>query len=291
MRRCALLTVAAICLGGCEVSFSADNVSVGQVKGNVSTSAPATTRTFVNSRDTARSAPLQQYYVDFSFDYPNHWTITPQPNDGSAQNFVRVAAPLLDGYEPFAVHVGYAYGTGDAAADRRDLEGSLPQFAEQFGRNFQNYRVVSVGTDQVAGQETLNWRFTATAPGVNGTACASMLLPSNACATAVAAARSAGDTGMSTFQSTTVVPSASELLICTLVGRTSGASAARRSMSSFISPRIHSPVAPSGPSLIDSIERRTGTNGEAGGVTGVGVGAVIMRGPWELGGGDVVTVK
>ena len=117
MRRCALLTVAAICLGGCEVSFSADNVSVGQVKGNVSTSAPATTRTFVNSRDTARSAPLQQYYVDFSFDYPNHWTITPQPNDGSAQNFVRVAAPLLDGYEPFAVHVGYAYGSGDATAD------------------------------------------------------------------------------------------------------------------------------------------------------------------------------
>lgn len=168
MRRCALLTVAAICLGGCEVSFSADNVSVGQVKGNVSTSAPATTRTFVNSRDTARSAPLQQYYVDFSFDYPIHWAITPQPNDGSAQNFVRVAAPLLDGYEPFAVHVGYAYGSGDATADRRDLEGSLPQFAEQFGRNFQNYRVVSVGTDQVAGQETLNWRFTATAPGVNG---------------------------------------------------------------------------------------------------------------------------
>jgi hypothetical protein len=168
MRTGIMLAAAATCLAGCDVSFSAGNVSVGEVKGNVSTSAGAATRTFVNSRDTARSAALQQYYVDFSFDHPTTWSVTPQPNDGTAQNFVRVAAPLVDGYEPFAVHVGYAYGSGDTAADRRDLEGSLPQFAEQFGRNFQNYRVASVGTDQVAGQETLNWRFTATAPGVNG---------------------------------------------------------------------------------------------------------------------------
>lgn len=168
MRRFALLALAASCLAGCEVSFSTGNVSVGGVKGNVSTTARETTRRFVNSRDNARSAALQQYYVDFGFDYPSHWLITPQPTDGSAQNFVRVQAPFIDGYEPFAVHVGYAYGSGDAAADRRDLESGLPQFAEQFGRNFQNYRVVSVGTDQVAGQETLNWRFTATAPGMNG---------------------------------------------------------------------------------------------------------------------------
>ena len=64
---------------------------------------------------------LRDAYVDFSFDYPARWSQTPQPIDGTAQNYVRVAAPMVNGYEPEAFLVGYAAGTGNAARDRASL--------------------------------------------------------------------------------------------------------------------------------------------------------------------------
>jgi hypothetical protein len=169
-RMTAMATMAAA-LAGCEFSAStggngaSDNGQVrGEVKGSV---APAMAH-FVNSRENARSPGLQRNYVDFSFDYPTHWTITPQPSDGTASNYVRVAAPLIDGYEPFAFHVGHAYGTGNAESDRRDLDQALPQIAEQFGSTLQNYRITSIGQARVGSYDSWNWRFSATAPGING---------------------------------------------------------------------------------------------------------------------------
>lgn len=119
---------------------------------------------FANSSANAVSDSLRQNYVDFSFEYPSDWTVTPQRNDGTDRNFVRVAAPHVDGYEPFAFHVGYA--SANTEAERAGLEQALPQLAEQFGSSMQDYRVTAIGRDQVGSYESMTWRFSAIGPAM-----------------------------------------------------------------------------------------------------------------------------
>lgn len=123
---------------------------------------------FVNSPDQARSMALRDAYVDFSFDFPARWSQTPQPIDGTAQNYVRVAAPMVNGFEPYAFLVGYASGTGNAGADRASLPAAALALAGQFGATLQDYHIVSSGPGRIAGYDSYGWRFTASAPGVGG---------------------------------------------------------------------------------------------------------------------------
>jgi hypothetical protein len=150
-------------LAACDASFSLGNDGNGN-----SAEAPPATKHFVNSRENARSEALREAYIDFTFDYPGNWSETPQPTDGTAQNYVRVAAPAVHGYTPYAFHVGYASGSGNAEEDRATMEPFTQQIAEQFGRSMENYRIVSVGPDRVGQYDSFAWRFTATGPGQNG---------------------------------------------------------------------------------------------------------------------------
>jgi hypothetical protein len=146
--------------------LAACNVSIGnQAAGNQSTAASGTTH-FVNGPGNARSTALRDHYADFSFDYPARWSVTPQPTDGTAQNYVRVAAPLAMGYEPYAVMVGFAFGSGDAARDRASIENGTLDLAGRFGSSFEEYRIVSAGPARVGPYESYGWRFTASAPGL-----------------------------------------------------------------------------------------------------------------------------
>ena len=160
MRRTILSLPALALLAACNVSSGND-----QSAENRNAAAPATTH-FVNSRENARSAQLRDHYADFSFDYPARWSVTPQPTDGSARNYVRVVAPMIMGYEPYAVMVGFAYGTGDSARDRASIEGGTLDLAGRFGASFEEYRIVSAGPARVGPYESYGWRFTASAPGL-----------------------------------------------------------------------------------------------------------------------------
>jgi hypothetical protein len=151
-------------LGGCDFSVSIGNNAAADTSG-AGDANRAPLRHFANRRDNARAPSLRDHYVDFSFDYPSHWSVTPQPV-GAAQNYVRVAAPMIDGYEPFAFHVGAAWGAGDGARDQAEIEAAIPDLAERLGRNFQNYRLASTGPERVGGYDSQGWRFTGTAPGV-----------------------------------------------------------------------------------------------------------------------------
>ena len=146
-------------LAACDFSVSIGNNAAADV------AAPAS-RHFVNSRDNARSATLRDHYVDFSFDYPSNWSVTPQPINGTAQNYVRVSAPMINGYEPFAFSVGSAWGTGDTARDRAAMEAGTLELAARFGSDLQDYRIVSAGPTRLGNYNGYGWRFTATAPGV-----------------------------------------------------------------------------------------------------------------------------
>ena len=154
-------------LAGCEASDGNRTDAGTNASDNAAEATPPTLR-FVNSRQNALSDNLRRFYVDFSFDYPEAWTVTPPRTDGTERNFVRVAAAPVDGYEPFSLHVGFATGSGDAEKDRREIGQALPRVAEQFGSTLENYRVASTGRARVGGQESWNWRFSATAPAVEG---------------------------------------------------------------------------------------------------------------------------
>jgi hypothetical protein len=145
--------------GGC-------NFSAGTGNDNVETAAASPTRRFVNSPEYARSTNLRDHYVDFAFAYPSNWSASPQAIDGSAQNYVRVAAPLINGYEPFAFHVGSAWGTGNAGRDRAAMAAGVRDLAERFGAHFQDYRIVAAGPARVGNYDSYGWRFTASVPGV-----------------------------------------------------------------------------------------------------------------------------
>ena len=106
--------------------------------------------------------------MDFAFDYPSGWAVTPPRTDGGERNFVRVAAPAIDGYEPYSFLVGSASGSGEADRDRRDIERALPRIAEGYGAALENYRVASTGRARVGAYESWNWRFSGTSPGVEG---------------------------------------------------------------------------------------------------------------------------
>lgn len=153
-------------LGGCDASVGVGN-DANETANQAAPTPPPTVR-FVNSRANALSANLRRFYTDFSFDYPASWSVTPPRTDGTERNFVRVAAPPIDGYEPFSFHVGFATGSGDAEKDRRDIEQALPRVAEQFGQTLENYRVASVGRARVGTYDSWNWRFSASAPGLDG---------------------------------------------------------------------------------------------------------------------------
>jgi hypothetical protein len=123
---------------------------------------------FANSPENARSIALRDAYVDFSFDYPAGWSVTPQPLDGTAQNYVRVAAPMVNGYEPYAFLVGYASGTGNAGRDRASLPAATLDLATRFGAGLQDYQIASSGPGRVAGYDSYGWRFTANGPSAEG---------------------------------------------------------------------------------------------------------------------------
>lgn len=174
MNKLVVAAAMAASLAACEFSASTgsnedsgESGVSGRIEGNGAGQAMAR---FVNGRENARSPGLQQHYVDFSFEYPSNWTVTPQPTDGTASNYVRVAAPAVDSYEPYAFHVGHAYGSGNAEADARDLDQALPQIAQQFGSTLQDYQVTSMGRDRVGGYDSWSWRFSATGPSLGASA-------------------------------------------------------------------------------------------------------------------------
>ena len=161
-----MVRVAFACV--CLALLAACSGNGGNSAGQEAQAAATGTTHFVNSPENARSMALRDAYVDFSFDYPARWSVTPQPIDGTARNYVRVAAPLVNGYEPYAFLVGFASGTGNAARDRASLPAATRELAASFGAGLQDYQIVSSGPGRIAGFESYGWRFTASGPGADG---------------------------------------------------------------------------------------------------------------------------
>jgi hypothetical protein len=117
---------------------------------------------FVNTPANARTQELRERYVDFSFDYPASWEVTPQPPN-SGRNFARVAAPLVRGAEPFAFHIGSATGTGNPAVDRVMAEQLVAEISPGYASLVNDYTITSTGPQRVGRYDSYGWMFTGNA--------------------------------------------------------------------------------------------------------------------------------
>lgn len=145
-----------LALGGCEAQISSN--------GSEAAAEPAAPEmvSFVNRRENALSEALQRHYVDFSFDYPADWRIARQPPGDQAMNYVNLVAVAPPGERPpFLMNVGHAFGTGNADYDQAEMARALPAIARQFGLDWADYQLTSIGEGRLGRYDSHQWRFAA----------------------------------------------------------------------------------------------------------------------------------
>lgn len=113
----------------------------------------ATTTTYQNS--TAKfSGPLEEYYVDFSFDYPSSWKRDDSAGKPSSPNFVKVERVADDEVTMENFAVGYFTGQAEFMPKLAD------QLSDQLKSGFPQYKKVSQGPTKVGNYDGYEFRFT-----------------------------------------------------------------------------------------------------------------------------------
>lgn len=147
-------------LAGCNLPEEGGNAQ-GRASANATAPAAATKR-FVNNPNNDFSASMREKYADFAFDYPADWQ---QTIDKNQSNFVQVHAPAENEVPPMVVAVGNASASGPPAQRRQLLQSLIPQFEQQFGAGFRDFKVAWRGERQIGRYETTSIGFTGRVPG------------------------------------------------------------------------------------------------------------------------------
>ena len=160
MRRLLAVGVAVLALAGCGgPAGSGGSTSGSEVGGGAG--AEVAFQHFTNSRANVRNTQLLQHYIDFEFNYPQGWRVTPETGTAQSQNFVKVVIKNEAGSDMESFGVGTFYGTGNPAQDRSVYPQVVQQISSQFASSFPNYRLVDQGDTQVGPYAGYQFRFTA----------------------------------------------------------------------------------------------------------------------------------
>ncbi|MCA1817921.1 MAG: hypothetical protein LC746_16295 [Acidobacteria bacterium] len=127
-----------------------------------STTPAAGTTRYTNDRSKF-SGTLAQNYVDFSFDYPEDWTLVPN----ETKNFVKVEHTDEHGTTMENFAVGWISATG-TFLDKQLLPQLAKQLNDQFSQGFENYEKVSEGEGHLGDYDGYDIKFTADLPGAAG---------------------------------------------------------------------------------------------------------------------------
>ncbi len=114
----------------------------------------ADTTTYKNSSEHF-TGPLEENYVDFSFDYPSAWKRDPKAGKGDSPNFVKVEQATDDEITLENFAVGYYTGQREAMPQVAD------QLSKQFSSGFPEYQKVSQGPTKAGRYDGYEFRFTA----------------------------------------------------------------------------------------------------------------------------------
>lgn len=175
----ALVVVVIIALGGlaylgikkADETAKSLNINVNRDTNRNARRGTATTRADAPASGTTRyvnqssnfTGTLAQNYVDFSFDYPEDWKLSPN----ETKNFVKVERVDDNGttLENFAV--GWIGATG-TALDKQLMPRLAAQLSSQFAQSFNGYEKVSEGETRVGDYEAYELKFKADLTGAAG---------------------------------------------------------------------------------------------------------------------------
>jgi len=107
-----------------------------------------------NSSSEKFSGTLDQYKVDFSFDYPTSWKRDDKAGKGASPNFVKVERMSDDEITLENFAVGYFTGQADLMPKLAE------QLNEQLSGGFPEYKKVSEGPTKVGNYDGYEFRFT-----------------------------------------------------------------------------------------------------------------------------------
>lgn len=153
--------VVAVALAACTLVACSGSDDAGSTAAGVE--APAGTKTFVNSMGKLDGS-LAENYVDFSFAYPEAWTLDPETGQPGASNFVKVEHNLDGNFTVENFAVGYFTGSGSKEGDEALMPMLASQISSQFAPGFPNYRELSQGKTQIGPYEGYELRFESTVP-------------------------------------------------------------------------------------------------------------------------------
>lgn len=126
--------------------------------------APPNTTKFTNS-EADLDGKLAEHYFDFSFYYPDNWSVDPKAGVPGASNFAKVERRLPPDFTQENFAVGWYTSKGTFAAD----ESTFPQLVEVLGtnlaKNFPGYRKVSEGPTKVNSLDGYEFRFVSVSKG------------------------------------------------------------------------------------------------------------------------------
>jgi len=137
------------------------------------TTAPTTESEFVPPPGSVRfqnsvsnlDGKLAEHYVEFSFYYPQNWTVDAKAGVPGASNFAKVERMLPPDFTQENFAVGWYTSKGTMAADSP----TFPQLVELMGANlakgFPGYRKVSEGPTKVNNLDGYEFRFTSVSIG------------------------------------------------------------------------------------------------------------------------------
>ena len=115
---------------------------------------------FVNSKDNL-DGKLAEYYVDFSFYYPDNWWKDPKAGGAGARNFARVERRLPPDFSQEIFAVSWYTSTGSEEADKASYPRLVEERSSVFEKDYPEYRKVSEGETKIGPYTGYEFRFEA----------------------------------------------------------------------------------------------------------------------------------
>jgi hypothetical protein len=123
---------------------------------DVSASTPSGETKFENSLASLDQS-LAEHYVDFSFYYPNNWTLKAAAKGSS--NFVEVDRKSPQGPYQEHLNVSWYKSKGTIAQDLPGLPAAVEAMSSKFAKQIQGYQKISEGRTQINSIEGYEFRF------------------------------------------------------------------------------------------------------------------------------------
>lgn len=147
-----------------ENTNSNTSVAVEEPKTEPEVVAPPNTVKFENSKD-ALDAKLAEHYFDFSFYYPNEWTVVPKAPSGGA-SFVKVERRLPPDFTQENFAVGWYDGSkGTFAADEAGFPQRVEDLSARLAKALPEYKKVSEGPIKFNSVDAYEFRFVSLSKG------------------------------------------------------------------------------------------------------------------------------